>query len=180
MLYREKADQAQALLAETGLDCWLSFARETDYRPDPGVEFVVGADGVRSSAFLFDRSGARIAILARFDVSNVQESGVFTEIIPFDGDFRPPLRDALARLDPKSIGLNYSTTTDRGRAHLRHFLRLTDALKDTPTPPVSRPRPRYWPACEVVRHRPKSSEFGKRSGRPRRSSASSADRFGPA
>jgi Xaa-Pro aminopeptidase len=135
MLYREKADQAQALLAETGLDCWLSFARETEYRPDPGVELVVGADVVRSSAFLFDRSGARIAILARFDVANVQESGVFTEIIPFDGDFRTPLRDALARLDPKSVGLNYSPDdpTADGLTY-GHLLRLTDALKDTPYP----------------------------------------------
>ncbi|HVK09812.1 MAG TPA: Xaa-Pro peptidase family protein [Gemmataceae bacterium] len=135
MLYREKADQAQALLAETGLDCWLSFARETECRPDPGVELVVGADVVRSSAFLFDRSGARIAILARFDVANVQASGVFTEVIPFDADFRTPLRDALTRLDPKSIGLNYSRDdpTADGLTY-GHLLRLTDALKDTPYP----------------------------------------------
>jgi Xaa-Pro aminopeptidase len=36
-LLREKADQAHALLAETGLDCWLTFVRETDLHPDPGV-----------------------------------------------------------------------------------------------------------------------------------------------
>ncbi len=40
MLVHEKADQAQALLEETGLDCWLIFARETGVRPDPGVELV--------------------------------------------------------------------------------------------------------------------------------------------
>lgn len=135
MLYREKADQAQALLAETGLDCWLSFARETGSRPDPGVELVVGADVVRSSAFLFDKSGARIAILARFDVASVRATGVFTEVIPFDADFRPPLRDALARLDPATIGLNYSPDdpTADGLTY-GHFLRLTEALKDTPYP----------------------------------------------
>ena len=48
MLLHEKADQAQALLAETGLDCWLTFARETDLHPDPGVEQVVGAGVVRT------------------------------------------------------------------------------------------------------------------------------------
>ncbi len=30
MLIHEKADQAQALLTETGLGCWLTFARETE------------------------------------------------------------------------------------------------------------------------------------------------------
>ena len=34
MLLREKADQAEALLGEVGLDCWLTFARETGPHPD--------------------------------------------------------------------------------------------------------------------------------------------------
>ena len=58
MLLHEKADQAQSLLAETGLDCWLTFARETSVRPDPGVEMVVGSDVTWNSAFLFGRDGA--------------------------------------------------------------------------------------------------------------------------
>ena len=53
MLVHEKADQAQALLGETDLDCWLIFARETGVRPDPGVELVVGSDVTWNSAFLF-------------------------------------------------------------------------------------------------------------------------------
>ena len=72
MLLREKADQAQALLQETRLDCWLTFARETDIHPDPGVELVVGAGVVRNSAFLFGAGGQRIAIVARFDVERAQ------------------------------------------------------------------------------------------------------------
>jgi hypothetical protein len=39
VLLHEKADQAQALLAETGLDCWLTFVRETELHPDPGFEW---------------------------------------------------------------------------------------------------------------------------------------------
>ncbi len=44
MLLHEKADQAQALLGETGLDCWLTFVRETTVTPMPGIEQVVGVD----------------------------------------------------------------------------------------------------------------------------------------
>ncbi len=135
MLYHEKADQAQDLLTETGLDCWLTFARESGDRPDPGIELVVGANVVRSSAFLFFKTGERVAILAKFDASNVREMGVFTEVIPFDSDFREPLRTVLQRHDPKSIGLNYSADdpTADGLTH-GHLLRLTNALRDTPYP----------------------------------------------
>src|SRR5438477_1119928 len=108
MLLREKADQAQALLAETGLDCWLTFARETDLHPDPGVDQVVGAGVVRNSAFLFGSGGERVAIVANFDTSAVRVKGVFREVVGYDEDIRGPLLAALQRLDPRTIGLNYS------------------------------------------------------------------------
>src|SRR5262245_25035659 len=109
MLLREKADQVLPLLSETGLGCWLIFVRETDLHPDPGFDLVVGTPVVRSSAFLFGAKGERIAIVARFDAAEVRKAGVFAEVVPFDEDVRTPLLDALARLDPPSIGLNYST-----------------------------------------------------------------------
>src|SRR4029434_9024814 len=105
MLLQEKADQAQALLTETGLDCWLTFARETDLHPVPGVEQVVGAGVVRNSAFLFGVGGERVAIVANFDTSAVKARGVFREVVGYDEDIRGPLLTALKRLDPQTIGL---------------------------------------------------------------------------
>src|SRR5947208_4783321 len=107
VLLHEKADQAQALLAETGLDCWLTFARETDLHPDPGLEQVVGAGVVRNSAFLFSAGGERIAIVANFDTSAIRAQGVFPEVVGYDEDIRGLLLAALRRLDPQQIGLNY-------------------------------------------------------------------------
>jgi len=132
-LLHEKADQAQALLAETGLDCWLTFARETELHPDPGVHQVVGADVVRNSAFLFGIGGDRVAIVAAFDTSAVRARGVFGEVIGYDEDIRGPLLDALRRLDPKAIGLNYSTddVTADGLTH-GHWLLLRELLDGTP------------------------------------------------
>jgi Xaa-Pro aminopeptidase len=132
MLLREKADQAQALLTETGLDCWLTFARETDLHPDPGVEQVVGAGVVRNSAFLFGAGGERIAIVANFDTSAIRAKGVFREVVGYDEDIRGPLLAALDRLDPRSIGLNYSTddVTADGLTH-GHWLLLRQLLGGT-------------------------------------------------
>ena len=106
--HREKADQAQQLLAEVGLDCWLTFARETSVRPDPGVEMVVGSDVTWNSAFILGRGGERVAIVGRYDAPDIRAAGIFTEVIGYDEGMREPLVAALTRLDPGSIGLNYS------------------------------------------------------------------------
>lgn len=108
MLLQEKADQAQALLTEIGLDCWLTFVRESKIHPDPGIDLVVGAAVAWDSAFLFGKNGARIAIVGRYDAPNIRASGVFDEVIGYDEGIAGPLLDALQRLDPQQIGLNYS------------------------------------------------------------------------
>jgi Xaa-Pro aminopeptidase len=161
MLLHEKADQAQALLAETGLDCWLTFARETELHPDPGIEQVVGASVVRNSAFLFAAGGERIAIVANFDTSAIRAQGVFREVIGYDEDIRGPLLVALQRLNPRQIGLNYSLddVTADGLTH-GHWLLLQQLLSGTPfldrltsaAPLLARLRGRKSPA-EVERIR---------------------------
>lgn len=133
MILHEKADQAHALLTETGLDCWLTFARETELHPDPGIEQVVGANVVRNSAFLFGSGGERVAIVANFDTSAIRTKGVFREVIGYDEDIRGPLLDTLRRLDPRTIGLNYSTddVTADGLTHGQWQL-LQQLLSGTP------------------------------------------------
>jgi Xaa-Pro aminopeptidase len=133
MLLHEKADQAQALLRETGLDCWLTFNRETEIHPDPGIELVVGTGVVRNSAFLFGAGGERVAITANFDTANIRALGVFGEVIGYDEDIREALLRVLRRLDPQRIGLNYSTddVTADGLTH-GQWLLLNELLRDTP------------------------------------------------
>jgi Xaa-Pro aminopeptidase len=133
MLLREKADQVQPLLRETGLDCWLIFVRETILHPDPGFDLVVGADVVRNSAFLFGVNGERIALTARFDVANVRSTGIFADVMGYDEDIREPLLGVLRRLEPQRIGLNYSLddVTADGLTH-GQWLLLNDLLRDTP------------------------------------------------
>lgn len=132
-LHAEKAAQATALLGELDLDCWLTFVRETGERPDPGVELVLGTSLTWTSALLLGRGGERIAIVGRFDVENVQLSGVFPEVIGYDEDIRAPLLAALDRLNPRAIGLNYSRhdhTADGLTVGMYELLRAT--LAGTP------------------------------------------------
>jgi Xaa-Pro aminopeptidase len=133
MILQEKAVQAHDLLRETGLDCWLTFVRETDNHPDPGLDLVVGAAVVRYSAFLVHVSGERVAIVANFDVENVHAAGVFRDVIGYDEDVQPALLETLRRWDPNSIGLNYSAddSTADGLTH-GAWLRLNGLLRGTP------------------------------------------------
>ena len=107
-LYQEKAAQAEALLLETGIDCWLTFVRETTVTPDPGVELVVGSDVTWNSAFLFGKGGQRIAIVGRYDAAAIRTTGIFAQVIGYDEGLSAPLIETLNRLDPQTIGLNYS------------------------------------------------------------------------
>lgn len=135
MLYHQKAAQAEALLAETGLDAWLIFVRESVIRPDPGIELVVGVEVTWDSAFIFGCDGQRVAIVGRYDVAGVRASGLFQTIIGYDESIRDHLVDALRRLDPLTIGLNYSLDdpTADGLTH-GMFLHLCDLLAGTPFP----------------------------------------------
>jgi Xaa-Pro aminopeptidase len=133
MLIQEKAEQAEAIMNEVGLDCWLTFARETGVHFDPGVDLVVGSAMTWNSAFIFARGGKRVAIVGRYDVAKVRDTGVFREIIGYDEGIQQVLVEALRKLDPDRIGLNYSTddSTADGLTY-GQWLLLCELLADTP------------------------------------------------
>ncbi len=160
MILEEKARQAEALLQETGLGCWLTFVRETSVTPDPGVEMIVGGNVTWPSAFIL-APGRRIAIVGRYDAGIIRQAGVFTEIIGYDEGLRADLMRVLDELNPASIGLNYSLD-DKTADGLTHgmWLMLHNMLSGTPyierltsaEPVLSRLRARKTP-LEVARIR---------------------------
>jgi Xaa-Pro aminopeptidase len=66
-------------------------------------------------------------------VPTIRDLGIFPEVIGYDESVRQPLLEALNRLNPKQIGLNYSTDdpTADGLTH-GMWLLLNDLLRDTP------------------------------------------------
>ena len=133
-LVQEKLDQAVGILRDQDVDLWLTFVRETSLTSDPSLDLIAGVYSAWQGAFLVSATGARIAIVGRFDAPSVEQTGAY-DVIPYDESIRPALRDAAARLAPRSIALNYSES-DPAADGLTHGLWrvLQDAFADTPYP----------------------------------------------
>ena len=128
-----KDDQAPAILAEHGVDLWLTFVRETLLTRDPSLDLVAGTYCAWQSAFVVSRSGERVAIVGRHDASSVEQLAAYTQVLPYDESIRPGLRATIERLAPETIALNYSQS-DPAADGLTHGLWLVfrDALEGTP------------------------------------------------
>ncbi len=129
----EKVAQATAILNEFGVDVWLTFVRETTLSPDPTLELVAGVDVTWQSAFILSKDGRHTAIVGRYDTENVAQLGVYQDIVGYDEGIAQPLREALARLNPASIAINYSVN-DVAADGLSHglYLALREHLAGTP------------------------------------------------
>lgn len=107
-LISEKLKQTAAILDEFDVDVWLTFVRESTMMADPVLELIAGVDVTWQSAFLLTRDGRRLAIVGRFDIDTLQNLGLYDEVISYDKGIGRHLCDALARLDPQTLAINYS------------------------------------------------------------------------
>ena len=131
-LVQEKVGQAVEILREQHVDLWLTFVRETSLTTDPCLDLIADVYSAWQGAFLVSATGERIAIVGRFDASPVAEVGAY-EVIPYDESIRPALREAVERLAPTSIALNYSES-DPAADGLTHGLWriLQETFAETP------------------------------------------------
>ncbi len=131
-LVRTKVEQAETLLEEADIDCWLVFCRETSEIPEPILPFVLGSDVVWETALCLTPSGEHHAVVGRYDAPPVEELGVY-EVHTYDESIALPLRDVLETLDPATVGLNYSSS-EVAADGLTHGLyrRLETLLSETP------------------------------------------------
>ena len=132
-LIHEKLDQAAGILREQDVDLWLTLARETLLTKDPCLDLIAGTYCAWQSAFLVAANGERIAIVGRFDAPNLRDLGAYGEVVAYDESLAPHLLEAIERLDPSSIALNYSAS-DPAADGLTHglWLVLQETLAGTP------------------------------------------------
>lgn len=107
-LVNEKIDQAVALLEKHNIDLWITFVRETSLSKDPALEMIYPYEVTWHSAFLISRSGDTTAIVGRYDAGTVKQLDAYATVIGYDQSIRPALIEAIKRLNPQTVGLNFS------------------------------------------------------------------------
>jgi Xaa-Pro aminopeptidase len=111
MLIPEKIHQAQLLLQEFNIDCWLTFVRETALNGDPVLPFLVGGDLTWHSAFIITPHQA-FAIVGQHDRQGVLDVGAYDEVIGYVKGIKEHFQDMMKRLNPRSIAVNYSVGSE--------------------------------------------------------------------
>jgi Xaa-Pro aminopeptidase len=132
-IVREKLAQAVEILNEENVDLWMLVGRETSTLGDPSLPLVVGTSVTWESAFLVSRTGEHIAIVGTGDVENIKQTGAWDNVVGYVEGITKPLVEALERLDPNVIALNYSTDNNMadGLTHGMYLL-LQEQLAGTP------------------------------------------------
>lgn len=111
-MIREKVLQSVELLKEFGVDCWITFTRETEINGDPCLPFLAPGDLTWHSAFIVCADGRRKAIVGRYDAKAVEETGAYDEVIGFVTSIKEPFQACLRSLDPARIAVNYSSSSE--------------------------------------------------------------------
>jgi len=133
-LIQEKVTQSIDILKEKEIDLWLTFVRETSGVRDPVLNFILGpADLTWESALILTRSGERIAIVGSLEAVEVQRLDVYGTMVAYDKGISQPLRETLARLNPRQIAVNFSPNNVHadGLTHAM-YQKLEKYLEGTP------------------------------------------------
>jgi len=108
MLVKEKVNQAKQILKEFDVECWITFARESQINGDPTLAFLVTADITWHSAFIITKKDQTRAIVGLYDKLTVEDTGAYDEVVGFVESAKEPIQIYLKELNPKKVALNYS------------------------------------------------------------------------
>ncbi|MDH7493578.1 MAG: Xaa-Pro peptidase family protein [Candidatus Saccharicenans sp.] len=130
-LIKEKTEQAVGLLRETGLDCWITFTRESEICGDPSLVFLAPGHVTWHSAFIISSSGRKKAIVGLYDKKAIEEVGAYESVEGYVTGIKEPLQKYLRELKPQTIAINYSRTSEicDGLTH-GLYLTLFDILQE--------------------------------------------------
>jgi Xaa-Pro aminopeptidase len=111
-MVKEKVNQAKSLLKESGIDCWITFVRETSLNGDPILPYLVGSDVTWHSAFIVTSSGKTAAIVGKYDRKSVEDLGAYDEVMDYVQSIKEQLLDYVKKINPKQIAINYSKSSE--------------------------------------------------------------------
>lgn len=102
--HKKVIDDVIAKLKELDIDLYLIITAEGC---DPMTAFIPGVDTVGSSAFLFTKDGKKLATASSIDAQDVEESGLFDEVIRY-ANYDEQLAKMVLAEKPRRIALDYS------------------------------------------------------------------------
>jgi len=111
-LIQEKVKQAAGLLREFGLDCWITFTRESEICGDPTLVFLAPGPVTWHSAFIVSADGRTRAIVGLYDQKGVEETGAYDKVDGYVTGIKAPLLEYLKELGPRTIAVNYSRESE--------------------------------------------------------------------
>jgi Xaa-Pro aminopeptidase len=111
-LIQEKVKQAAGLLREFGVDCWITFTRESEICGDPTLVFLAPGPVTWHSAFIVSADGRTRAIVGLYDQKGVEETGAYDKVVGFVTGIKDPLLEYLKEIDPRTIAVNYSQASE--------------------------------------------------------------------
>jgi Xaa-Pro aminopeptidase len=111
-LIQEKVKQATGLLREFGVDCWITFTRESEICGDPTLVFLAPGHVTWHSAFIVCADGRTRAIVGLYDQKGIEETGAYDKVVGYVTGIKAPLLEFLKEIDPRTIGLNFSRASE--------------------------------------------------------------------
>ncbi len=111
-LIPEKVKQAAGLLREFGVDCWITFTRESEICGDPTLVFLAPGPVTWHSAFIVCADGRTRAIVGLYDQKGIEETGAFDKVVGYVTGIKEPLLEFLKEANPKTIAVNFSKASE--------------------------------------------------------------------
>jgi len=112
LLIREKTRQAIEILKETGIDCWITFTRESEICGDPTLVFLAPGHVTWHSAFIFSSDGKKKAIVGLYDQRAIAETGAYDAVDSYVTGMKELFESYMKELNPRNIAINYSRTSE--------------------------------------------------------------------
>ncbi|HEX9006530.1 MAG TPA: Xaa-Pro peptidase family protein [Bacteroidota bacterium] len=111
-LITEKLEQAKGLLKDYGVDCWITFVRESSLNGDPTLAYLVESSVTWHSAFVVAATGKTAAIVGSLDKAMIDDLKAYDRVEGYVTGFKEPFQALLRELNPRSIAVNYSTGSE--------------------------------------------------------------------
>lgn len=111
-LIQEKVKQATELLGEFGVDCWITFTRESEICGDPTLVFLAPGHVTWHSAFIVGADGRTRTIVGLYDKKGIEETGAYDTVVGYVTGIKEPLLEYLKEINPRTIAINYSKTSE--------------------------------------------------------------------